>query len=427
LKSQTNTPVPNFRPANSGRLIPFFFQLIKGKLSVLILGILLISITLGAQNRQYLEQQRKQLNAEIRQTNELLSKTRKDKAHALDQYFAVQQQIKKRQQLIDNLRLEIEYANTSIARTEEVLHSLNKDLDILRNEYSIMLRSAFRIKMNKSSLLFMLSAQNFNNAFIRWKYLRQYNDYRQKQARLINETQRSLSVKAEELEFRKMEKEELLNSEEKQKELLRQELSEKNIIIKALKKDESKLSSSLKKQQIAHEELNSTIEDVIKAEMLRKRREGRSPESLNSEITGEGSAPLSKEFSSNKGKLLWPVSGGYINRYFGTQPHPTAEGVKITNNGVDIRTNSASNVFAVFEGKVAGTRFIPGYKNTVILQHGDFYTVYSNIDEPLVKRGDQVSHRQIIGKLATDKPELHFEIWREKQRLNPIYWIKKQG
>jgi murein DD-endopeptidase MepM/ murein hydrolase activator NlpD len=156
----------------------------------------------------------------------------------------------------------------------------------------------------------------------------------------------------------------------------------------------------------------------------------RKPEALNAtkekeeEISAEDIG-LSKDFSQRKGKLPYPVADGYITRSFGTQPHPTLKGVKINNNGVDIRTDKASDINVVFAGTVVGTQFVPGYQNTVIVQHGEYYTVYSNLEEVLVKRGEKIVANQMIGRLSKDKPEVHFEVWREKERLNPVGWISQ--
>jgi len=182
------------------------------------------------------------------------------------------------------------------------------------------------------------------------------------------------------------------------------------------------LVADLDEQRRAHEELNTAIEEVIKAEMARKRKEARQPDALAA-ANAKADASLSSNFTSNKGALPWPVKSGEIIRQFGTQPHPTIKTVKITNNGIDIRTDSESEVFSIFEGLVAGTQFVPGYLNMVIVQHGEYYTVYSNLEEIYVKRGDQLRSGETIGKVGSKKPEVHFEVWREKQRLNPVDWV----
>ncbi len=377
-----------------------------------------------AQNRKELEDRRKKLIKEIEQTQSLLQKTQKDKEATLDRFFALQNQIKKRQQLIGNLREEIDYTNQGIDRAHEVIDALQDDVDRLKKEYSTMLRAAYRHKINQSWLAFLFSANSLNDVFQRWQYIKQYDRYRKRQAELIVETQNMLVTKAEQLEERRLEKEELLTSIEKQRSLLDRELVDKNKMLRTLKSDESRLVVELQRQEKAREKLNLTIEEVIRKEMARKRREARTPEALAASAEADARrGGLTNGFTGNKGLLPWPVQNGEITRHFGNQPHPTIKTIQIANNGIDIKTDQRAEVFAVFEGEVAGTQFIPGYKNTVILQHGQYYTVYSNLDEIYVRRGDQVKARQSIGRLDNQKPEVHFEIWREKQRLNPVQWV----
>lgn len=386
-------------------------------------------ISVFAQNRSKLETRRLQLIEEIDQTNQLLAETKKNKATTLDRYFALQNQIRRRQELIQTLRQEISYADSSINRAHEVIQALNLDVTALKQEYAQMLRTAFRHKMNQSYVFFLFSAKNFNDAFKRWRYILQYDQFRKRQAELITDTQRMLSQKLSVLEVKKQEKQTLLDSEQLQKQLLTQELANKNQILTALKQNEQRLTDELSQQQRAHQELNTAIESVIVEEMARKRRSERSAEALaegrEEERETIPDAALSDVFQSRKGRLPWPVSSGIITRYFGTQPHPTQKKIQIVNNGIDIQSREQAPVQAVFDGTVAGTQFIPGYQHTVIVQHGTYYTVYSNLEEIYVKRGDKVNARQTIGRLSEQNAEVHFEVWREKTRLNPIHWVSK--
>ena len=393
----------------------------------LLFSFCLLSIFLFGQNRKDLENQRKQLLKEIQETNELLETTKRNKETTLERYFALQSQIRKRQKLIDNLKEEISFTDASIERTNEVITSLNDDIDRLNQEYAAMLRVAYRMKISNSYLLFLFSADNVNDLFKRWQYLRQYDKYRKKQARLIAETKVTLEEKAKHLEKRKEEKQALLTSQEKQKQLLGKELKDKDQLLNTLKSDESRLASDLKKQQEAHQKLNDVIESFIRSEMADRRKSARSSDALEAtkELPEIDLTNLSNDFQGNKGRLPWPVRSGVITRHFGTQPHPTIKSVEIENNGIDIRSEMQARVYSIFHGKVVGTQFVPGYQNMVIIQHGHYYTVYSNLEEVNVKRGDQVRSRQFIGRLNNENPEVHFEVWREKQRLNPVNWVAK--
>lgn len=378
----------------------------------------------GQQSRKDLEDKRKQLLKDIQRTTRLLKQTRQSKEATLALYITLQKQIAKRQQLIETLQTEIAYMVSSMERTTDVIEALTGDASRLRDEYAGMARHAYRQRLSRNNWLFILSAKSFNDAFRRWQYLRQYDRYRQKQAHLILETQKTLVDKINILEQRKVDKERLLASERRQTEMLGLEMIAKNRLLEELKGDETRLSKELRAKELAAAKLSAAIERIIKAEMAKSSAKA---SNSSSSVWAEKAVALSKDFQKNQGRLPWPVKNGVITGYFGRQPHPTIKTVQITNNGIDIRTDIGAAVRAVFNGKVVGTQFIPGYDYMVILQHGDYYTVYSNLEEVNVKKDDEVKIRQTIGKVSTDRKtntsEVHFEIWKEKTRLNPSKWV----
>lgn len=390
------------------------------------------------QSRKELEEKRKKLLRDIEQTSSLLQQTKQDKAATLSRYVTLQKQISKRQQLVETLQEEMSFLLNNIERTATVVVALNDDIERLKSEYVKIARHAYRQKLTHSNWLFLLSAKSFNDAFRRWQYLRQYDRYRQRQARLILDTQQTLLDKIKALEDRKLEKERLLSTEQRQSRMLGMEMQAKNQLLEELKGDEARLARDLEGKQAAANKLNKAIEKVIREEMERIRREERSAAAAASAATpGKAVKPtatpevasISSEFQGNRGKLPWPVKNGVITGHFGRQPHPSIPNIEIVNNGIDIQTDEGAPVRAVFEGTVVGTQFIPGFDYMVILQHGSYYTVYSNLEEVSVKKGDKVTIRQAIGKVSTDRKtntsEVHFEIWKEKTRLNPQEWVGK--
>lgn len=409
---------------------------VSGVLWMTLLGCCLFCLapaSLSAQgSRTDLEERRKALLAEIKENNDRLTSIKKDKETKLNRYFTLRSQIEKRQQLISTLKEELGYADAAIIRVDEVITALGVDIARLKTEYAQMLRIAYRHRLSGSFLSFLFSAESFNDAFRRWQYLRQYDRYRKRQAQLIIETQEELLARSEQLEKERQEKEQLLLSAEEQQTLLAREMGMMDELIANLKADESKVASALKEQQADHQKLNDLIEQVIYDEMARKRREARQPEALQADEEATAPTPTAvpvvdaASFVKNKGQLPWPVKSGVITRHFGTQPHPTIKSVEITNNGIDISTDSGIEVQAIFSGEVVGIQYVPGYKNTLILQHGPYYTVYSNLDEATVARGDVVTAGQMVGRMGSSDPELHFEVWREKQKLNPIHWIQRR-
>lgn len=427
---------------------------IIGRVLLLLLGLSLWTHQGFAQTRKDLEDKRRKLIEEIDQTNTRLSATRKDKNATLQVFLTLQSQVKKREQLINTLHQEIAFNEESILRTNDVLVALQDDVNRLKQEYTQTLRLALRHKLNQSYLVFLLSAETLNTAIRRWQYIRQYQRYRKRQAKMIAETQKTLQAKTIQLERRIREKEKLLGGVEQQKQNLSVELQDKDKALKSLKADEKVLLKELTNRQKSHNQLNRVIENVIQQEMLAQRKKARSAEALTNannpapvtvlpstktdRATAKASVketdpPPSAEdvlatgsFGARRGRLGWPVDQGRIVQGFGTFQHPKYKDVKVSNSGLDIGTTPAGKVRSVFEGKVVGAQFINGYQYTVIVQHGTYYTVYSNLASVSIKRGDPVDTGQEIGQVGTEKPEMHFEVWRDKQKLNPATWLVTQ-
>ncbi len=408
----------------------------------------LIPLLAFSQSKKELEAKRKKLIRDIEVTGKLLKKTTKTKESTYDRYVALQSQIERRARLIETIEQEISNAEQGIERNSTVIASLTGDIKKMQDEYGRTIRSAFRRKTLSNPLLYILSAESLNQAFRRWLFLRKYDKFRRKQADAIAFTRDMLARKVSALEETRREKENLLISLRSQKTLLTVEMANKNDLLKTLSQDESRLKSDLQRKQSAHEALNRAIEKVIQEEVRKQVEEARrarpaAPSKPNTSTAGtnnnaaqqQASAPeivednLSMAFRQKRGQLPWPVEDGFVSKSFGRQKHPTLKNIEITNNGIDIRTEESADVRSIFDGKVAGVQFIPGHDYTVIIQHGNYYTVYSNLGETNIAKGDQVKARQFIGRVSnnaiTGSSELHFELWNQKERMNPALWIRK--
>ena len=425
---------------------------------VYLLLLLLLPAVTFAQSKKELEDKRKKIIRDITATQKMIQKTKANKEATYDRFLALQNQINSRESLIETIQEELVATEDGIVRNQAVIESLQQDIVRMRQEYGRIVRHAFRQKTISNPLLYILSADNLNQAFRRWLFLRKYDERRSEQTKAIAATQEMLKKRTGQLESTRVEKAELLASLNGQKASLSGELVEKNEMLKFLAKDENRLKTDLDKKQAAHEALNSAIERIISAEVKKRVDESRAkPESAPPPVIAEkpekkpvinnapkpattpSSPPPSSEanagdmattsFSKSRGKLPWPVENGFVTRGFGRQKHPTLKNIEITNNGVDIRTEEHSQVKAVFEGIVAGTQYIPGHDYTVIIQHGDYYTVYSNLEETSLTKGEIVRSKQVIGTVSTNSitgsSELHFELWHQKERLNPSLWIRK--
>ena len=405
----------------------------------------LVTLTLNAQSRQDLTKKRQRLILEINQANELLSTTKKDKKAALNQYYTIQRQIRQREQLIETLEQEIVLSDKSIDRTSGTINDLQADMDRLEAEYGEMARQAYRSKMSDNKWFFLFSADGISDGLKRWRYIQQYDEYRKKQASLIIETRASLTEKLTGIEIKKAEQQDLLAVAQRQQDLLEKELRVKNGLLKDLKKDESRISKLINRKRKAHRQLSTAIENIISKE-IRSRvgvdRVNAAPRPKSSPSNNKPAANTKEtppapsistiakstvDFSRQKGKLLWPVQNGIVTRHFGKQKHPIHKQIEITNNGIDIRAKTNNKVSAIFHGQVAGFQYVPGYQNTLIIQHGNYYSVYSNMEKVIVKKGETVRAGQLLGVAGRDAQdsylEVHLEIWKGKKRLNPAVWL----
>lgn len=472
LADTSAPPISSRRAPNIGRAVvrrPIFGDHFYSVCCFLLCTICALNSPLYAQNKKDLEQKRQKILKDIEATDRMLQKTTKTKEATYDRFLTLRAQIKSRETLIQTLTDEIVAAETEIEQNRRVIASLQSDLAKMREDYGRMLRSAYRRKTTSTPLLFILSAEGLNQAFRRWLFLRKYERYRQKQGEVLRGTQDFLTQKIASLQETRKEKSRLLESLTGQKATLDDEMTQQNTLIKTLSQDEKRLKSDLVKKQAAYEVLNQSIERVIQEEVEKRAEAARkaaaekaaaekaaqsAKKTENAPITvvkpkdeapktqPSNTQPIQEEtktaevedmqttaFRRKRGSLPWPVRDGFVVRGFGRQKHPTLKGVEITNNGIDIRTEEAAEVSAVFGGKVAGLQFIPGHNYTVIVQHGDYYTVYSNLSEAWIKKGETVAANQPLGKVSsnpiTGATELHFELWREKERLNPTGWIKR--
>ena len=389
---------------------------------------------LHSQSAAELKERRQELLEEIRQNNRRLTTTRQDKEATLGQLTLLQRQISNREELITTLQSEITFTDASIERTHEVIDALSEDVTRLQSEYADLLRAAYRAHLRNSWVTFLLSSRSFNEAFRRWQYLRQYQRFRGRQAKLITATQEMLQSKLSQLESRRTEKEDLLKSVQQQRVALGRERNAQDQLLVRLKSSEAELLTKIRKQEEAREELSAAIENAITAEVDRIRRAERAnnppPARSTSAAPATTPAPSVKvsagNFGSQRGRLPWPVESGDIIRRFGRQPHPTVPNVEISNNGVDISVDGRETVSVVADGVVVSTHFVPGYRNMVLVRHGDYYTVYSNLETLRVKNGDELSTGDALGETSATAGEFHFEVWRQKERLNPENWIRSR-
>ena len=366
---------------------------------------------------------------EIAYTNNLLQTTRQNKSNSLEELLLLSKKIEQRELLITAINAEIAELSKSINKNSEAVKRLNEELKQLKEEYGKMVYYAYKNKNSSDRMMFVFSAESFNQAYQRLKYLQYYSSYRKSQAVLIEQTKDTLNFTIRELETQKGDKQNLMVNQKNEVRQLSREKSRKQTTINNLSKKEKDLRASLRKKRQQANRLNKAIENII-AEEIRLAAAKKDAEKRTASIAMTPDEHLvSSNFYSNKGKLPWPSARGIISSTYGEHSHPVLKKVRIQNNGIDILTTPGQKARTIFDGTVISIRTLTNNNKAVIIRHGEYFTVYSNLSTVSVRQGQKVLTKQEIGLIRTDnssaKTELHFEIWKGKSRLNPAGWIAK--
>lgn len=376
------------------------------------------------QNRSELERKKNMLLKEIAETESVLSSIKQTKVESIEKLNLLDRKISLRNSLIANLSLEISGTDSKIAEFEKTTQSLGVDIHNIKVEYGRMIYLSYLNRARTNEFMFIMSSESLNQAYKRLKYIQQYTEYRKKQIAVINSVQTSLNNQIDELEAKRQEKLKLLASQEKETRNLKNEMEEKTKTVNVLKLKENELSKRLKSQSQKAERLAKEIDKIIKAEIANRSNTGKTTKKAFAEDN-----VVSNNFRDNMGKLPWPTEKGIVTRGFGRYRDPIYKNVEIDSQGIDISTMANSDVHAIFEGEVTDKFFISGYNYAVIINHGKFYTVYQNLVDVRVKKGDKVKLKQVIGKVATDADSkssvLHVQIWEQRKPLDPEIWLSK--
>lgn len=391
---------------------------------------LLIGFSSFGQTRKQLEEQRKKYQAEIVQLNKLLFNEKKKEQNVMDDLKDIKQKIEVRNKLIATIQQEALLLSIEITEKQRDLNKLNKKLIDLKADYAEMIYKSYRSKSQQSRLMFILSSQNFYQAYKRLEYMKQYTSFRKKQGEEI--VVQSIEVKKlfDALTVQKREKETLLASEEEEKKQMELDKLKQENYLAIIKKKESQYKKDIQKRINDEKLIVAKIDKLIKEEIEKANRKivKKDVKATKDEffLTPAAKA-LANEFASNKGRLPWPVKEGIVVRKFGDQPHPTFPGITITSSGLHIVTSNGSYANAIFNGEVMNVLVGTGGVKNVLIRHGNFISSYNNLENLLVKKGDKVVTGQRIGQIFTDKlsnkSTLIFVVFKNTTRLNPAEWI----
>ncbi len=387
------------------------------KFLTLLILFVLPTIPLFSQTLRELEERKERTQRELTESTQLLQRTEKEREQSLSNLNILKRQLTLRTNLIGDIEKQIELLERDIEEKTLLIQSYQNDLKNLKNEYAKMIRFAQRNRTDMQILVFIFASSDFNQAYRRMRFYQQFLQFREKQAKEIIETQKAI-----ESELAKV---------STNRNRLAQSREEKTIEVNNLSKQQQQYSSSVRNLQQREAQLRKEVEERKKAmEALDKAIADLIAEetrSAKTQIRDARYLRISDGFAGNKGKLPWPTTTGVIVNEFGEHSHPVLKGIKIKNNGIDISTKLNEKVKTIFEGEVRKIVSIPGQNIAVLIRHGDFVTVYSNLIKVQVKVGDRVQAQQVIGEVYNDEKTqsgiYKLQIWQENTLLNPTEWI----
>ena len=384
---------------------------------ILVLLSLVLCPAWAADSVKDLQKQQKKLQQDIENTNKMLKQTKKDEKATLNKLQLIGENIKTQKKLINTLDNEITALNREMTALSNTRDSLQGVLEGYKADYAQMVRQSHYARLQQSPLLFLMSSDSFQQLARRARYLQEFAHFRQQQVARIEYAQAEIDTQNELLQENKNDKQTALSTRKREQENLKRDERKQQNMLTQLKSKEKDLSKQLQQKQKKVAELNKKIDDMIRQQAASK-----------SSLTKEQQL-VAGGFEANKGRLPWPVEKGLIRGHFGKQQHPVYQHVTMDNKGIYLQTVAGSKARAVYKGEVTSC-FMIANTYAVIVQHGNYRTVYSNLSKLNVKQGDKVETKQAIGTIFTDpeqdqKTELYFQIYKDRDILNPELWIAR--
>jgi septal ring factor EnvC (AmiA/AmiB activator) len=427
----------------------------------------------GLYSIQELESQRKKTLEDIELTSRLLNEMNVNAKNSLNRLNLLSQQLLSRKRILMLLEQEIAAIDAKIKSMNDDIDILNKDLSGTKENYAKSMQNRQQEQRSAQyKMLLILSAENFAQSFRRMRYIREYSNWQKEEAERIINKQNEIADRKAELEKIRNDKQKLLTQREQENKKLETEKQLQQKEVRELNKKQKELQVQLQQKKKEADALNKEIDALIAEDILKSGENNPAATSETSETSAtsgtSGTTPksvtpdpskstpanvktarpetaksatnyrmtntelnLSKNFADNKGKLPYPLNGNFtIISSFGEHQHQELSHVRTNNNGIDLQTTSGAEACAIFKGVVTRVFVMPGYNNNVIVRHGNYLTVYSNLSQVYVRAGDVVETLQPLGKIFTDTEKgnetvLHFQIWKERAKLNPTVWIKR--
>ncbi|WP_037318443.1 murein hydrolase activator EnvC [Salegentibacter sp. Hel_I_6] len=392
-----------------------------------VLFLLLSAGNLSAQTtRESLEKKRIELRNEISRINELRSSNKQKERSVLSQVEDLDQQIRSTENLIKVTNQQANLLTNQISANTSKISRLRNELEQLKEDYARMIEKSYKSKSTQSRIMFLLSSENFLQAYKRMQYMKQYTNYRKQQGDEIQNRTEELQELNADLANQKETKEKLIAENRQTRADLGKNKKAQQDLMQNIRSKEGEFAAQIRQKQQEINKIDAQIEKMIRESIAKSNEESGSAERDVYELTPEAKA-LAADFVKNKGRLPWPVRSGVVTSRFGTQPHPVVKTISINNNGVNIDTDPGGKARAVFNGTVSEVQVLKGANKAVMVRHGDYITIYDNLEKVYVKRGDVVNTGQELGAVATSrssgKTTLHFLIYKNMQKMDPADWI----
>lgn len=402
---------------------------------IYIIGMLLISISSFSQSKkqQQLEEQRRQLKAQIEEMRTLLAEAKRKQLSVLDEVETLNSQISTRQNLIKITNQQANLLTREVNVNLKQMQSYRQELKILKEDYAKMIVKSYKSKSQQSKIMFLLSSADFTQAYKRLQYMKQYNEHRKEQADQIATRAEELQTLNKELLQRKKAKQLLVEENREAQEQLKEEKKQQQSLVASIRKKEGTYKKEIKKKQEQASAIDKAIEKLIREAIAKANKKAGKKATKKGSATTFALTPedkkLADNFTSNKGKFPWPVGTGKITKKYGRQPHPTLPNIQINSSGVELETRPGEKARAIFEGEVMAIQKLKNAGRLVHVRHGNYITVYYNLENISVKEGQKLSTKQHIGDVRVNPTNgraiMKFLIFKDTKKLNPQTWIYK--
>lgn len=401
--------------------------------------------------QEKLEQRKAQIQQEIRENESLLQTVKKKEKSAVNVIVIQTNKIKLKEKLINTTEKQAKLLGNDMYINQIQINKLKRELKVLKEDYAKMIVKSYKSRSEESRAMFLLSSENFLQAYKRAQYMKQYTSFRKTQGEEIKSKSSELVQFNEKLDVQKIAKKKLIAENEKERLALEQEKQEQQKLVNSIKKDKNKIAADIKKKQKESKAIDRQIDRLIREAIAEANRRAalEKAKALANTGTKTGTKPAEREpaepvsstkitltpegkivadnFRANKGRLPFPVEKGYISLGYGDQAHPVYKSLMIHNSGVEITTEQGANARAVFDGVVSSVIVLSPVNKAVMIQHGDFFTVYQNLSSVSVSKGEKVSRKQNIGKVRTSgetgKTVIKFLILQNTTYNNPSSWL----